>query len=91
MNPTIPTLIVFDVNETLLDMTGVKNKVNKALGSKWAFKIWFGLLLQYALVDTVTGKFHDFGTIAKTTLSMEAASLEADLTDKDIQDILETL
>lgn len=49
-----PSVIIFDVNETLLDMSGVKKKVNKALNSKNGFKIWFGLLLQYSLVDTVT-------------------------------------
>jgi 2-haloacid dehalogenase len=37
-----PTVILFDVNETLLDMTDLKMKVNKALGSKKGFKIRTG-------------------------------------------------
>jgi len=54
---------VIDVNETLLDITDVKKKINPGLGIKRGFKIWFTLLLQYSFVDTVT----DFGAIAGTT------------------------
>ena len=58
MNTTInkPSVIIFDVNETLLDMNDVKKKVNKALNSKRGFKLWFGLLLQYSLVDVYSGE-----------------------------------
>ncbi len=59
---------MFDVNETLVDMTYVKKKVNNALGSKRGFKLWFTQLLQYSLVDTITGSYHDFGAIAGATL-----------------------
>ena len=86
-----PSTIFFDVNETLLDMSDVKKKVNKVLGSKRAFKLWFGLLLQYALVDTVTGNYHDFGTIAKATLQMSAEMLETEIADDEQQDILNTM
>lgn len=86
-----PSVIVFDVNETLLDMTNVQQKVNKVLGSKRGFTIWFGLLLQYALVDTVTADYHDFATIAKATLKMAATALATSISEKDEQDILETM
>jgi len=46
-----PSVIIFDVNETLLDMSPLQKKVNTLLGSKRGFRIWFGLLLQYSLVD----------------------------------------
>lgn len=65
-----PSCIIFDVNETLLDLGEIKKKVNEALGSKRGFKLWFSMLLHYSLVDTVTQNYHDFGTIAGTTLGM---------------------
>src|SRR5688500_19044075 len=86
-----PSVIIFDVNETLLDMTSVKTKVNKALGSRRGFKLWFGLLLQYALVDTVTGNYHDFGVIAKATLEMAALTMQTEITEADTTDILDAM
>jgi 2-haloacid dehalogenase len=83
-----PTVIVFDVNETLLDMTDVKKKVNNALGSKRGFKLWFTQLLQYSLVDTVTGNYHNFGDIAGATLEMTALALETDLKKDDKKEIV---
>ncbi|SNR51128.1 MULTISPECIES: haloacid dehalogenase type II [Hymenobacter] len=71
-----PQVILFDVNETLLDMSKLKLAVNKAFGNKFAFKQWFGLLLQYSLVDTVTDSYHPFGTIGDAALDMAAAMLE---------------
>lgn len=86
-----PSIIIFDVNETLLDMSDVKNKVNKALDSESAFTVWFSLVLQYALVDTVVGNYHDFGMIAKATLQMAAEMLETRISDDDQKDILNTM
>ncbi len=50
-----PSVILFDVNETLMDMSPLKKKVNDVLDSKRGFRIWFGMLLQYSLVDNSTG------------------------------------
>ena len=86
-----PTVIVFDVNETLLNMTDIKEKVNKALGSKNGFKLWFTQLLQYSLVDTVTGSYHDFGGIADVTLEMTALGLETELKEEDKKEILNAM
>jgi 2-haloacid dehalogenase len=69
-------VLLFDVNETLLDMSPLKRAIGKAFGSPHAFRQWFGLLLQYSLVDTVTGQYHDFGTIGEAALDMTANMLE---------------
>ncbi|RPD49431.1 haloacid dehalogenase type II [Hymenobacter sediminis] len=71
-----PKVLLFDVNETLLDMGPLKRAVPKAFGNKHAFKQWFGLLLQYSLVDTVTGSYHSFPDIAEAALDMTADMLE---------------
>lgn len=72
-----PQVILFDVNETLLDMGPVKLAVNSAFGNKAAFTIWFGLLLQHSLVATVTDSYFAFGAIADAALDMTASKLEA--------------
>lgn len=75
-NNVKPTVILFDVNETLLDMEPLKIKINKLLDDQHGFRIWFGLLLQYSLVDTCTTQYHDFTVIADATLDMAANTLE---------------
>lgn len=71
-----PQVILFDVNETLLDMRPLKLAVNAAFGNPAAFNQWFGLLLQYSLVATVTDSYFNFGTIADAALDMTANMLQ---------------
>ncbi len=83
-----PSVIIFDVNETLLDMSPLQKKVNTLLGSKRGFRIWFGLLLQYSLVDNCTGSYHDFSTIANATLDMAAKALGKEGEDDEKKEAL---
>ena len=39
-----PQVIIFDVNETLLDLSPLRLAVGEAFGAKTAFNQWFGLL-----------------------------------------------
>lgn len=73
---TTAKVILFDVNETLLDMSKLKKALIKAFSNNAAFHQWFGLLLQYSLVDTVTNTYHDFRTIGDAALDMTAAMLQ---------------
>jgi hypothetical protein len=44
MNKNKLPVILFDVNETLLDMAPLKKKINSLLNSSKGFRIWFGML-----------------------------------------------
>jgi len=83
-----PSVILFDVNETLMDMSPLKKKVNDILDSKRGFRIWFGMLLQYSLVDNCTGQYHDFSTIADATLDMAAKALEKEIEEDEKKEAL---
>lgn len=73
--PQRPKLLIFDVNETLLDLGKLQQAVNQEFKSETAFKQWFALLLHYSLVDTVTGNYHPFGQIGDVALDMLAQAL----------------
>ncbi len=77
-------VILFDVNETLLDMSPLKERINSILDHPDAFRVWFGLLLQYSLVANITEEYHDFPTIADATLTMAAQSFGKTI-DKETQ------
>ena len=78
---TKPKVILFDVYETLLDMSEVERKVNTLLNSKRAYVIWFELFMEYCFVDNCTEQFNDFTTIAKATLKMAARKIDASISD----------
>ena len=88
---TKPSVIIFDVNETLLDMSPLKNKINSLLNSSKGFRIWFGMLLQYSLVDNCTGSYHDFLSIANATLDMTANALKTDVDENEKKAALATI
>ena len=67
-----PHTILFDVNETLLNMEPMRVAINSLLGSENSFQQWFGLLLHYSLVDNCTNNHHDFVAIAGAALEMAA-------------------
>ncbi|WDQ14783.1 haloacid dehalogenase type II [Rhodopirellula sp. P2] len=72
-NTTIPKVIVFDVNETLLDLAPLKTSVGKALnGREDLLPLWFSTMLHYSLVETLAGEYHDFGEIGTAALMMVA-------------------
>jgi len=86
-----PSVILFDVYETLLDMSDVKKKVNATLNNKLAYTIWFELIMEYCFVDNSTGNFHDFESIVAATLQMTAARLGVKLEAEIVDDVLRLL
>ena len=86
-----PVVILFDVNETLLDMLPLKAKVNSLFKSENAFRIWFGMLLHYSLVDNCTGQYHDFVSIANATLDMTAEVMQVSISNDEKKDALSTI
>ena len=88
-----PKAIIFDVNETLLDLAPLRTSVGKALnGREDLLSLWFSTMLHYSLVDTLSNDYHDFGQIGAAALMMVAQSqgieLEAEVAR---QSIVETI
>lgn len=81
-------VLVFDVNETLLDMTPLKTAVNTLLNEEQGFRIWFGMLLHYSTVSNSIKEYHNFTTIAATTLEMAAKSMNKKVNEEEIKDTL---
>ncbi len=91
MNQSRPKALIFDVNETLLDLSHVQTEFQDFFGEKYAFKYWFSLLLQYSLVDTVTGNYHDFKKIGEAVLKMTEAFFDQQLTTSQKEAIQQKL
>ena len=76
-------VIVFDVNETLLDLRALDPIFERAFGDGAARREWFNQMLQLALVATVTDAYSDFGALGTAALEMAAARRGATVGDGD--------
>ena len=84
-------LIVFDVNETLLDLKALDPKFEEVFGSASVRTSWFGQVLRNSLVATITGQYDDFGKIAGAALDMTAQLQNVTLSDDDRSAIMGTI
>ncbi len=76
-----PKVIVFDVNETLLDLKQMQSSVAEALnGNTQLLPLWFSTMLHHSLVSTVSNDYHDFGEIGVAALMMVASNNQISLT-----------
>jgi len=81
-------VIVFDVNETLLDLRALDPPFDAAFGKPGVRREWFGQLLQSAFVSIITDTYSDFGTIGRAALAMIADRHRVNLTDEQRDGIL---
>ena len=91
ISPAKPGLILFDVYETLLDMSAVEKRVNTLLDSKRGYTIWFELFMQYCFVDNCISQFNPFPDIGRATLQMAAKMLGENPDKSDIEVVLQLL
>src|SRR5262249_35365244 len=56
-------VIVFDVNETLLNVHCLEPLFQRIFGESSALKEWFSTLLLHSEVATLAGPYFDFGTL----------------------------
>jgi 2-haloacid dehalogenase len=81
-------VLVFDVNETLLDLRALSPQFERVFGEGRVLHEWFGQVLQSAMLTVVTDSYHDFGKVARAALDMIALRRGARISDEDRQAIL---
>ncbi len=80
--------IVFDVNETLLNLETLDPLFEDHFGSRFYRKAWFDQVLKSAFVTTITGDYKDFGMVARSALSMVAERYGVLLEDEAAEEII---
>jgi 2-haloacid dehalogenase len=85
-NPVVqtkPKVLVFDVNQTMLDLNALRPQFARVFGDGRALDEWFSLLLHYSLVVTVADAYADFGTVGRAVLEMLATTKGVKLSSED--------
>ncbi len=76
-------LIVFDVNETLLDLGAMEPTFQRIFGDKSAMRLWFANLILYSAALTVAGCYVPFTDIGAAVMKMLADTRGIEIDDRD--------
>lgn len=83
--------VIFDVNETLLDMEQVAPLFAEAFKRSDAMQRWFAGLLHASLVAAVMGSYRPFAELADNELEVLAATCDIVLTDSRRSELMGAL
>ena len=86
-----PSIMVFDVNETLLDITTLEPLFKRVFGDTAVLREWFAQLILYSQTMTLSGLYTPFGALAIGTLRMVATSRGVEVDDGDIRELKERM
>lgn len=78
------TLLVFDVNETLLDLTSLDDFFLDTFGDTQVMRQWFAEQILYSQTLTLSGRYVPFGELAVAVLKMVATIRNTALTPAQI-------
>ncbi|HEY0229169.1 MAG TPA: haloacid dehalogenase type II [Mycobacterium sp.] len=79
-----PSVLVFDVNETLIDIESIAPLFGELFGDDRVLREWFGQLVMYSMTTTLAGYYVDFFTLGQGILRMLADIHRVEITDGDI-------
>jgi len=82
---TAPSVLVFDVNETLIDIESIAPLFGELFGDERVLREWFGQLVMYSMTATLAEYYVDFFTLGQGALHMLAEIHRVDITDDDVQ------
>ena len=82
-------LIVFDVNETLLDLETMSPTFERVFDDKAAMRLWFANLILYSAALTVAGQYVPFTDIGAAVMTMLADTRGVEIKDADKTELTE--
>jgi 2-haloacid dehalogenase len=86
---TAPSVLVFDVNETLLDIESMAPFFGRIFGDPQVLREWFGQLVMYSMTVTLSGHYVDYITLGQGLLRMLADIHHVNITDDDVRAVRE--
>ena len=91
IDPAPTSVLVFDVNETLLDIDTLGPYFERIFGDAHVLRTWFGELVTYSMTLTLSGYYVDFSTLGRAVLHMIGEIRGVVPTDDDAQSLAEAM
>jgi 2-haloacid dehalogenase len=92
--PADPKVLVFDVNETLIDFESLNVLFERIFGDPRTMREWLGHLIMYSMTTTLSGLYVDYFTLGPGLLKMVGDIHGVTVTDQDqalIRDGMKTM
>jgi 2-haloacid dehalogenase len=86
-----PSVLVFDVNETLIDIEAMTPLFTQIFGDPRAMREWFAQLVTYSMTTALARHYIDFFTLGQAVLGMLADIYGVRLTSDDLYRIREAM
>jgi 2-haloacid dehalogenase len=83
--------LVFDVNETLLDLRALDKDFTSIFGNSALRETWFALVLQRAFATTLAGPYRDMSDLARSSLHMIAVKEGVAISNEQAARVLSTI
>lgn len=80
-----PEVLVFDVNETLIDIDSLQTHFDRIFGDPAVLREWFGQLVMYSMAVTLSGGYTDFFSLGQAVLRMTADIRGVAIDDDDLR------
>jgi 2-haloacid dehalogenase len=84
---TKPTVLVFDVNETLLDIAALEPLFLRLFGDGAVLREWFAQLVVYAQAATLAGRYAPFGALGAGVLRMVGETHGVPVAEADVAEL----
>ncbi|MEV6863399.1 haloacid dehalogenase type II [Streptosporangium subroseum] len=82
-----PSVLVFDVNETLIDFESMNPLFEKIFGDARMMREWLGHLIMYSMTITLSGLYEGYFTLGQGLLKMVGDIHGVEVSDADIEEI----
>ena len=82
-----PSVLVFDVNETLIDITTLETQFERMFGDSGVLREWFNQLVLYSMMATVSDTYVDFFTLGQAVLRMIGDTRQVLITEGDLDEL----
>src|ERR1700677_3965488 len=82
-----PSIIVFDVNETLIDIKSIGPFFERKFGDRKVLREWFNQLILYSNAITLSGYYATFFTLGQGVMKMLGAIHNVSITEADIDEL----
>ncbi len=86
-----PSVLIFDVNETLIDFEVMHPLFERIFGDKRALREWLGHLIMYSMTLTLSGVYKDYFSLGQGLLKMVGDIHKVKVTPEDIEAIRQAM
>jgi 2-haloacid dehalogenase len=86
-----PSVLIFDVNETLIDIESMNPLFHRVFGNECVLREWFGQLVMYSMSLTLSGLYKDYVSLAQGVFEMVGAIHKVEVKPADVEELKKSM